>query len=76
VKGFAESLLMLVQDDAYFAHNSTLGVSSVRLVPKPNGFRPIVNMGKRIVRSHSLKARIEPILTAILYRTKLTHIAN
>jgi hypothetical protein len=37
------------QDEAYFARRATLGVSSVRLVPKPNGFRPIVNMGKRIV---------------------------
>lgn len=28
-----------------------LGVSAVRLIPKPNGFRPIVNLGKRIVGS-------------------------
>jgi telomerase reverse transcriptase len=32
------------------ALQAALGVSAVRLIPKPNGFRPIVNLGRRIVR--------------------------
>lgn len=38
-----------MQSEHYFARQGPLGVSAVRLIPKPNGFRPIVNLGKRIV---------------------------
>jgi len=38
-----------VQNERYFAHQGPLGVAVVRLIPKPNGFRPIVNLGRTIV---------------------------
>jgi hypothetical protein len=39
------------QNDLFSALQAPLGVSAVRLVPKPNGFRPIVNLGRRSVRT-------------------------
>ena len=35
-------------DERRIAVQSPLGVSAVRLIPKPNGFRPIVNLGRRL----------------------------
>jgi telomerase reverse transcriptase len=40
------------QNERYFAHQGPLGVAVVRLIPKPNGFRPIVNLGRAIVSRH------------------------
>ena len=37
------------QDQKQLALQGPLGTSAVRLVPKPTGFRPIVNLGRRIV---------------------------
>ncbi|WWC73585.1 uncharacterized protein I206_107557 [Kwoniella pini CBS 10737] len=41
-------LVRLNKTESYFAQQGPLGVSAVRLIPKPQGFRPIVNMGKKI----------------------------
>lgn len=46
----ADSLLEeLGEEDVQAALQSTHGASAVRLIPKPTGFRPIVNLGRRIV---------------------------
>lgn len=46
----ADSLLEeLNEEDVEAALRSTHGASAVRLIPKPTGFRPIVNLGRRIV---------------------------
>lgn len=41
--------LTFFQNERHFAYQAPLGVSAVRLIPKPNGFRPIVNLGRKIV---------------------------
>lgn len=41
----------LDEEAAEVASNGQLGVSVVRLIPKPTGFRPIINLGRRIVSS-------------------------
>ncbi|WWC95477.1 hypothetical protein V866_002341 [Kwoniella sp. B9012] len=41
-------LVELNKTESYFAQQGPLGVSAVRLIPKPKGFRPIVNLGKKI----------------------------
>ena len=41
--------LPIFQDEKSFALQGPLGVSAVRLIPKSTGFRPIVNLGRRIV---------------------------
>lgn len=52
VMGLAAFLVLTesLQDEEFFALQGPLGVSAVRLIPKPTGFRPIVNLGRRIVR--------------------------
>ncbi|KAK4689413.1 telomerase reverse transcriptase, partial [Tremellales sp. Uapishka_1] len=47
-----ESLLEpLPESKRSAALTGPLGVSAVRLIPKPTGFRPIVNLGRHLVRS-------------------------
>lgn len=41
----------LAEDEVQAALRSKHGASAVRLIPKPTGFRPIVNLGRRIVSS-------------------------
>nr|XP_019043423.1 hypothetical protein I302_08000 [Kwoniella bestiolae CBS 10118]OCF22353.1 hypothetical protein I302_08000 [Kwoniella bestiolae CBS 10118] len=41
-------LVELNKTESYSAQQGPLGVSAVRLIPKPKGFRPIVNLGKKI----------------------------
>lgn len=50
---------LTIQEEAEEALKSPLGVSAIRLIPKPKGFRPIVNMGKRVVRLASSYALIQ-----------------
>ncbi|WVN86882.1 uncharacterized protein L203_102056 [Cryptococcus depauperatus CBS 7841] len=38
----------LSQNETFFARQARLGVSAVRLIPKTSGFRPIVNLGRKI----------------------------
>ncbi|WVR08145.1 hypothetical protein IAU60_005191 [Kwoniella sp. DSM 27419] len=44
-------LVKLDINQAFFARQGDLGVSAVRFIPKPSGFRPIVNLGRKIKRS-------------------------
>ncbi|WWC65948.1 uncharacterized protein I303_108570 [Kwoniella dejecticola CBS 10117] len=49
MEGLKDDLLTtLNKTESYFAQQGPLGVSAVRLIPKPKGFRPIVNLGKKI----------------------------
>ncbi|WWC92913.1 uncharacterized protein L201_007875 [Kwoniella dendrophila CBS 6074] len=49
LEGLKTDLLVeLNKNESYFAQQGPLGVSAVRLIPKPTGFRPIVNLGKKI----------------------------
>lgn len=41
-------------DELPLAAQHPLGISAVRLIPKPNGFRPIVNLGRSIKLSRGL----------------------
>ncbi|OCF35151.1 hypothetical protein I316_03193 [Kwoniella heveanensis BCC8398] len=43
-------LTELDRNRAFFARQGELGVSAVRFIPKPTGFRPIVNLGRKIRR--------------------------
>ncbi|WVQ96087.1 hypothetical protein IAU59_003188 [Kwoniella sp. CBS 9459] len=43
-------LTELDRNQAFFARQGELGVSAVRFIPKPTGFRPIVNLGRKIRR--------------------------
>ncbi|WVF68547.1 hypothetical protein IAT40_003315 [Kwoniella sp. CBS 6097] len=47
-------LTELDRNQALFARRGELGVSAVRLIPKPTGFRPIVNLGRKIKRPNLL----------------------
>ncbi|KAK8849571.1 hypothetical protein IAR55_004906 [Kwoniella newhampshirensis] len=44
----------LDKNQSFFALQGPLGVSAVRLIPKPAGFRPIVNLGRKIKRPNIL----------------------
>ena len=45
---------LMNKNERYFAHQGPLGVAVVRLIPKPKGFRPIVNLGRAIVSRHPI----------------------
>nr|XP_031859765.1 uncharacterized protein CI109_004837 [Kwoniella shandongensis]KAA5526837.1 hypothetical protein CI109_004837 [Kwoniella shandongensis] len=47
-------LTELDKNQTFFAQQGPLGVSAVRLIPKPSGFRPIVNLGRKIKRPAAL----------------------
>ncbi|WRT69587.1 uncharacterized protein IL334_006576 [Kwoniella shivajii] len=49
-----ELLTELDRNESFFAQQGPLGVSAVRLIPKPKGFRPIVNLGRKIKSSKLL----------------------
>ncbi|ODO06884.1 hypothetical protein I350_04244 [Cryptococcus amylolentus CBS 6273] len=49
-EGLKEKLLVsLTQAEKIVAESRKIGVSVVRLIPKPTGFRPIVNLGRPVV---------------------------